>query len=118
MAEAGLFIGWGAVVRGREKKAIEVLGDDQGVWARAQEDGRIESFETVLLDPHGGDLTGFILVRGTREQLDEIRNDDELRRRIARGDLLVERLGVVRATLGDGLPQLMNEYQELLDEMT
>jgi hypothetical protein len=78
--------------------------------------GHIEGFETVLLEPHGGDLGGFILVRGTREQLDAIRNDDDLRRRIARGDLLVERLGVIRATLADGLEQLMSEYQDLLDK--
>ena len=28
----------------------------------------IESFEPVFLEPHGGDLTGFILVRGDAEK--------------------------------------------------
>ena len=34
MAEAGLFIGWGRDVRGRETKALEGFGDIQGFWAR------------------------------------------------------------------------------------
>jgi hypothetical protein len=118
MAEAGLFIGWGVVVRGREKKAVEVLGDDQAFWARLQQDGRIESFETVLLDAHGGDLAGFILLRGTREQVDNARKDEDFRRRVARGGMVVERLGVVGATLGDGLQQLMTMYAQVLDETT
>jgi hypothetical protein len=118
MAEAGLFIGWGVVVRGREKKALEVFGDDQAFWARLQQDGRIESFETVLLDAHGGDLTGFILVRGTREQVNDARNDEDFRRRVARGGMVVERLGVVGATLGDGLPRVMAMYDQVLDETT
>jgi hypothetical protein len=83
-----------------------------------QQDGRIESFDTVILEPHGGDLIGFVLLRGTREQLDEIRNDEEFARRIARDALVVERLGVVRATLGDGLGQLIGDYQKAVDETT
>ena len=118
MAEAGLFLGWGVVVRGRELKALEVFNDDQAFWARVQQEGRIESFETAILEPHGGDLAGFILLRGTREQLNEVRNDEEFRRRVARAGLIVERLGVVPATLGDGLQQLMSVYQEVLDEAT
>jgi len=118
MADAGLFIGWGAAVRGREKKAVAAFGDDQGFWDRLQQEGRIESSETVLLEPHGGDLAGFVLVRGIREQLAAIRDDEEFWRRVARAGLLVDRLGVVRATLGDGLRQRVNSYPQVIDEWT
>jgi hypothetical protein len=118
MADAGLFIGWGAPVRGREKRALEVFGDDQAFWARMQQDGRIESYETVILEPHGGDLAGFILVRGTSGQLDDLTADEDFRRRRARAGLIVEGLGTVQATLGDGLQQLMSIYQQAVDEWT
>jgi hypothetical protein len=118
VAEAGLFIGWGAVISGREKEALEAFGDDQAFWARMQEDGRIESFETVLLEPHGGDLAGFILVRGTREQLNAARIDEDFRRRVVRGGMVVARLGVVTATVDEGLQQAMSVYQRVLDETT
>jgi hypothetical protein len=118
VAEAGLFIGWGAVISGREKEALEGFGEVQGFWARMQQEGRIESFETVLLEPHGGDLAGFILVRGTREQVDAARIDEDFRRRVVRGGMVLHGLGVVSATLGEGLEQAASLYQEVLDETT
>ena len=68
MAEAGLFIGWGAPVRGREAKGLEVFNESIEFWGRLQEAGRIESFEVVLLFPHGGDLYGFALLRGSHDR--------------------------------------------------
>ena len=65
MADAGLFIGWGEVVRGRETEALEVFNETLAYYGRLQEEGAIESFEPVFLEPHGGDLSGFILIRGT-----------------------------------------------------
>jgi hypothetical protein len=118
MAEAGLFIGWGAVISGREKEALDAFRDVQGFWERMQQDGRIESFETVLLEPHGGDLEGFILVRGTREQVDAVRIDEEFQRRVVSGGMVLNRLGVVSATLGEGLQQAASLYEQVLGEMT
>jgi hypothetical protein len=59
VAEAGLFIGWGQVVRGREQRALEVWGESLQYWSELEGDGKLESFEVVLLTPHGGDLNGF-----------------------------------------------------------
>ena len=60
MADYGLFIGWGALVRGRELKGLEVFNESIQFWADHQKKGNIESFEPVLLTPHGGDLAGFL----------------------------------------------------------
>lgn len=59
MADAGLFIGWGQPVTGREAKGLEVFAEALAYYGKAEQDGRIESNETVLLSPHGGDLAGF-----------------------------------------------------------
>ena len=72
MADDALFIGWGAVVRGREQQALEVFGETVAFWQEAQNAGRVESFEPCLLQPHGGGLAGFMLVRGARAQLDAV----------------------------------------------
>src|SRR5437764_1460769 len=58
MADTGLFIGWGAPVRGREKKGLDVFNEAVQWYGQVQQDGRIESFEVALLDPHGGDPGG------------------------------------------------------------
>ena len=117
MADAGLFIGWGAPVRGREAKGLEVFNESIGYWGRLQEEGRIESFEVVLLHPHGGDLYGFALLRGTRDQLDAASGDDEFMRLTTRAGLIVERLGVVRAAVGEGLAQQVALFQEATGEL-
>ena len=118
MAEAGLFVGWGAPVRGREAKGLEVFNEGIEYWGRLQEAGRIESFEVVLLYPHGGDLAGFALLRGSHDQLNAVGGDDEFLRLTARAGLIVEGLGVVRAALGDGLEKEIGLYQQAVGEIT
>jgi hypothetical protein len=118
MAEQGLFIGWGAPVRGREAKGLDVFNESIAFSGRLQEEGRIEAFEVVLLTPHGGDLYGFQLVRGSTQQIDELRNDEEFQRIMFRAGLIVERLGVVTAVLDEGLGEAVQVYQEAVGELT
>ncbi len=115
MADAGLFIGWGQVVRGREKRAVEVFNESVAYWGGLQSEGKIEDFEVVLLSPHGGDLAGFALLRGSAAQMAALRSDDEFERRIARADLIVDNQGVVDAALGEGIGSSMSIYQAEID---
>jgi hypothetical protein len=112
MADAGLFIGWGAVARGREKEAVDLFNEILGYYGRLQEDGEIESFEPVFLEPHGGDLAGFVLIRGDAERLASIRVSEEFTRYTIRAGLVVENFGVVGADLEARLQQQMAFYME------
>ena len=112
MADAGLFIGWGAVARGREKEAVELFNEILGYYGRLQEDGEIESFEPVFLEPHGGDLSGFVLVRGEAEKLAAIRVGGEFTRYSIRAGLVVDGFGVVGADMEGRLQEQMGYYVE------
>jgi hypothetical protein len=116
MAEAGLFIGWGAPVRGRESRSLDVFNESIQYWGSLQQGGRIENFEVVLLYPHGGDLYGFALLRGTHDQLNEVGGDDEFLRLTTRAGMVVEGLGVVRAALDEGLQQQIELFQQAAGE--
>src|SRR5215204_4622276 len=116
MADAGLFIGWGAPVRGREAKGLEVFSEALAYYARLQQEGVIEGFETAILEPHGGDLQGFVLVRGSEEKLAQLRVDDEFVCLSTRASLIVEGVGVVGAALGEGLERSIATYQEAVSE--
>lgn len=118
MADGGLFIGWGAPVRGREAKGLEVFSEALAYYGRLQQEGAIESFEPVILEPHGGDLQGFILLRGSAERLAQLRVDDEFVRLSTRASLIVEGVGVVGAALGDGLQESIDIYQQAISELT
>jgi hypothetical protein len=112
MADAGLFIGWGEVVRGRETEALEVFNETLGYYGRLQEEGTIESFEPVFLEPHGGDLGGFILIRGDAEKLASLRVSEEFTQLSLRAGLIVDRFGVVGADLAERLQRQMEYYTE------
>jgi hypothetical protein len=112
MADAGLFIGWGQVVRGREDRALEVFNETIEVYGQMQSDGRIESFEVCLLDPHGGELGGFELLRGSEEQIDALRRSEDFERLNTKASLVVDDLGIIGAALGEGLGRSMAIYQE------
>jgi hypothetical protein len=117
MADAALFIGWGQVVRGREKRAVQVFNESVEYWGALQGDGKIEDFEVVLLTPHGGDLAGFALLRGSEDQMSALRADEEFQRRVARADLIIDSQGVVDAVIGEGLARGIAQYQAEVDDL-
>ena len=89
MADAGLFIGWGEVVRGREAEAVETFNSTIEYFTGLQSDGTIESFEGVFPEQHGGDLNGFFFVRGDAEKLSALRVDEKFEAVILRAGLIV-----------------------------
>src|SRR5436305_7916175 len=103
MANGALVIGWGSVIPGREQKSLQVFNEAIQYYARLQQQGTIESFEPVALDYHGGDLQGFLLVRGDREKLNALRTSKEFLSLNNRAALVRNNLGVMVASLGQGV---------------
>ena len=118
MADFGLFIGWSRPVRGRERQAIRVFNEAVELWGRLQHQGEIEGFEAVFLEPHGGDLGGFFLLRGDREKLARVRGSDDFLRLNMRADLIVEGYGVVGAELGARIAEQMANYDAEVADLT
>jgi hypothetical protein len=112
MADAGIFIGFGQPVRGREGQAVESFNEALGFFAQLVEQGQIENFEPVFLEAHGGDLSGFILLRGDAEKLAALRVSEDFGHLILRAGLCVENMGVVGADLAGRLERQMAFYTE------
>lgn len=112
-SEFGLFIGFGPAKPGREQQALEVFMEAQQYNERLKQSGDVESYESVLLEPHGGDLGGFTLLRGTPAKLNRLRSEDEeFQRLITRGGLVVENIGVVGAVIGDGIRRQVTTFEQ------
>jgi hypothetical protein len=117
MAGEALFIGWGQVVRGREKRALQVFQESMDYYGKLQQDGRIEGFDVYFLAPHGGDLDGFVVLRGNdRQKLAEVRFSEEFERLVARASAIVDSVGVVIAYTGDALAQQVSIFSDVADE--
>ena len=117
MADFGLFVGFGWPVRGREQRAAQVFQEAVDLWSRLQQEGEIESWDAIFLEPHGGDLGGFFLVRGDRNKIARIRSSDELVRLSTRAQLIVENFGVVGAEMGARIEAQMQAFLEASGEL-
>lgn len=100
MADFGVFIGFGFPARGREEGATKVFQELMQFLAGQTQQGVVEGFEPAFLQPHGGELGGFVLVRGDRTKLDAMIASDEFVRLTTRAQNIVENFGVVNCFLG------------------
>jgi hypothetical protein len=110
MATGALFIGWGPAIPGREQKALQVFNEAIQYYTQLQQRGEIQSFEPFALEPHGGDLAGFLLVRGDPQKLTQLRVSDEFVRINTRAQLVVTNFGVVGAFAGEDLNRLFADF--------
>ncbi len=117
MADFGLFIGWGDVHPGRNAAATIVFGEALAYYTSLQAAGEIESFETVILSAHGGDLGGFILLRGDPERLGRLSMSPEFQRLVARAAAVVGNVGVVPAALDAGAVRRVGETNQAIADL-
>jgi hypothetical protein len=117
MAKGVLFIGWGPAVRGRERQAVKVFQEALAYHQRLQQSGRIDSFEPIALEPHGGDLEGFLLVKGDADKLAQLRIDQEFVSLNTRAQLVVENFGVVGGFYGAELQALFADFDAAASEL-
>jgi hypothetical protein len=117
MADAAIYIGFGPVITGRERQALATFNEAVAYDTRLQSEGQIESFEAALLEPHGGDLNGFVLLRGDADKLHGIRTSEEFLRLNARSGLVVQNFGVVDAYIGAGLARQLALFEAQLADV-
>jgi hypothetical protein len=118
MAEAALFIRWGATAPGRERKSVELFGESLRFLAKLVTEGHAHSIEPFFLAPHGGDLEGFFIVRGDRDELNTVRGSDEFQRLAVRAQAIVNNFGVIDAITGDALNKHMAWFTEAAREVS
>ena len=113
MADRSLVISWGAVVRGREERALENFTAVVSYHGRLAEQGRIERFDVTLLAPNAG-IAGFMQLHGSAQQMAAVREDEEFQRLLTEGTLIVDDLTLLDGYVGDGIAQQMSLWQEAI----
>jgi hypothetical protein len=114
MANQALFLGWNRPARGREEQAMKLWGKTMEYYGKLQAEGRIESFEPVLLTAHGGDLNGFFLIRGDADKLSEVRREDEFVDFIIEAGYCLDGFGVVSGYVGEALNDAFTRWSKLV----
>ena len=116
MADRVLVISWGSNVRGSEERGLEVFNAALGLYGRMQQDGRIEGFDVMLMEPNGM-MEGCIQIQGTAEQLAGIREDEEFQRAVIDASLIVDDLRLMDGFVNEGIARQMAMFQEAISQV-
>ena len=116
MADRVLFIGWGASVRGAEERGLEVFNEALGLCGRLQQDGKIESFDVVLLDP-AGDMAGYLEIHGSADQINALDDNEEFTRNTIDASLIVKNFRHTRGYVNEGVARQITMYQEAIGKV-
>ena len=114
MARQALFLDWSRAIAGREQQSMKLWGKTMEYNGKLQAEGRIESWEPVLLAAHGGDMNGFFLIKGDAEKLDEIRRDDAFVDLTIEANCCLEDFGLIRGWVGEGITDGMTRWSNLI----
>jgi hypothetical protein len=117
MATACLFIGWDRPVPGKETEAYSFLmGEGSERIEQFKKEGWFESFQTVALTPHGGNLNGFVLFNGERAKLDELRRTDAFESFSMKLGMQMQGYGVVPCVTGEGLKKVAQRNPQMFNK--
>ena len=118
MLDSGLLISWKEIYPGREEHALLRLFSEVVAYsAKLLEEGRISGFEPFVLRTHGGDLRdlrGFMIIRGTPEQIATLRHDDAFLAYVQRAKTLMNDVGVDELYLGEALRHILEPFETRL----
>jgi hypothetical protein len=109
-----VFFGWNRPIPGREKLSGAHFQEFAQYLGGLQQSGTIQSFEAVFLDPHGGDLNGFFLIRGEPAKLDAVIASDVWHTHLTRGGLHLDGLGAIRGATGELVMERMAQWAKLI----
>ena len=107
MASSVILFGWNRSIPGREKVSAAHFDDLMKYLGGLQQNGTIQSFDPVFLDSHGGDLNGFVLIKGETAKLDTLRTTTEWITHVTRATLHLQGVGVIHGVTGDEIARRM-----------
>ena len=117
MADTGFWIAWGIPARGRETHALGLLEKSlSGFLEELVRDGRIERYDTAILKPQPHELGGFVLLQGSRQQIDTLSRDADFQSWLNQIQLVADHVGIADAWVGDGIAEAMDRYRDALRE--
>ena len=109
-----VFMGWDRPTLGRERVAAALFQEVMQYLGGLQQAGTIQSFDSVFLNPHGGDLNGFTFIRGDSGKLDALLSSETWETYMTRAGLALDGFGYLRGVTGELLMKQMDGYMRAL----
>lgn len=110
-----LILQWGLPFAGREGKAVGLYRATREWWQELREAGRVANVRVY------GSLTGqletragFMLVEGSRAQIDELRHSEDFRRTLSRFGAFLRQVSVELYETGDAMHDRIARYDVIV----
>jgi len=114
MSANAVLFGWNRSLPGREQLSAAHFQDFSAYLQKQIAGGAIESFEPVLIEPHGGTFNGFFLIKGTHQQLSTLTSSPEWVQHVIRAELHLEGASVWRGVTGAAVAERMGMWVQAL----
>ena len=111
-----ILFGWNRSIPGREQTSADHFAEFVQYLGGLQQRGTIQAFEIVFLDPHGGDLNGFFLMRGEPSKLDALVGSHDWITHTVRAMLHLQGFGAVRGVTGAGIMERMELWTRVMPQ--
>jgi hypothetical protein len=112
MSSNVIMFGWNRSLTGREQISGRHFQEFMAYLQAQKAGGKIESFDPVLLEPHGGELNGFFLIRGTAEQLFAMTNSPDWVQHQVRATLHLDGTAMWRGLTGQAVTERMGMWMQ------
>jgi hypothetical protein len=112
--DGALMLSFGAVVPGRERLAVDLFVEVGRYLGRLMDGGVVSTFRPYFFaDGQQGDVSGFFLLEGDREELDALRRDEEFVTMLLRAGAATANVRVHTLLAGSDAGRLVNLYREV-----
>ena len=116
--DGALMISFGAVHPGREALAVNTFVELSRYLGRLMDAGLIYSFKPYFFaDGQVGDISGFFLLEGRRESLEDVRREEPFQRIILRTGAATRNVRTSILVAGSEAGRLVNLYREIREEL-
>lgn len=116
--DGALMISFGSVVPGREQLAVGSFTELSRYLGRLVADERIRGFKPFFFaDGLLGDMSGFVLLEGRRDDLDGVRREPEFVRQLLRAGAALAAVRVSTLVAGSEAGRLVNLYRSVRAEL-
>ncbi|HAV63102.1 MAG TPA: hypothetical protein DCY13_12150 [Verrucomicrobiales bacterium] len=116
MSSNVIFFAWNRSIPGRERISAQHFKDFVSFLESLVKNHGIQSFDPVFLNPHGGDMNGFFLIRGEPAKLKEILSSKEWVTHVFRANMHLQGLGVVRGQTGELIKERMELWTQCIPD--
>jgi len=116
MNNAAIFLGWNRPFQNRESHAMDLMARLNKYLEKLKNSGQITSYTRVWLEPHGGDLNGFVLIEGEVAKLQALKQTDEWNDGVIRLGLAFDGVGINHAIVRSAVDQEEARVLKVLKE--